>query len=135
MIMHASAVAVDGRGVLIVGASGSGKSTLALALMARGAVLVSDDRTMLHAADGCLHGAAPPALAGLIEARGIGVLYAEHAPAKIVLMVDMAEEEVARLPQAGHRSVLGIALPLVLGAKHEHLADAILQYLKGGRRY
>ena len=35
--LHASAVALDGRGALILGASGSGKSGLALRLMALGA--------------------------------------------------------------------------------------------------
>ena len=35
-ILHATAVAVTGRGLLIRGASGSGKSALALEMMARG---------------------------------------------------------------------------------------------------
>ncbi len=42
--LHASAVAVDGRGCLITGASASGKSTLALEMIALGAELVADDR-------------------------------------------------------------------------------------------
>ncbi len=41
--LHASAVAVDGRAVLLAGDSGLGKSTLAAALMARGYPLLSDD--------------------------------------------------------------------------------------------
>ena len=41
--MHATTVALRGRGLLILGPSGSGKSTLALQLMAVGARLVADD--------------------------------------------------------------------------------------------
>jgi hypothetical protein len=41
--LHASAVAVDGDGILICGGPGAGKSTLAAACVARGADLISDD--------------------------------------------------------------------------------------------
>lgn len=43
--IHASAVRMDGRAVLIAGVSGAGKSTLAAALGARGHVLAADDVT------------------------------------------------------------------------------------------
>ena len=46
--LHASAVALDGRGALLLGASGAGKSGLALRLMALGARLVADDRVLLR---------------------------------------------------------------------------------------
>ena len=51
LILHATAVAVAGRGLLIRGASGSGKSGLALEMMARGAQLVSDDRVIVSDRD------------------------------------------------------------------------------------
>lgn len=41
--IHASAVRIDGRAVLIAGVSGAGKSTLAAALGARGHALIADD--------------------------------------------------------------------------------------------
>jgi hypothetical protein len=41
--LHASAVEVDGRALLLAGNSGLGKSTMAAALMARGYPLLSDD--------------------------------------------------------------------------------------------
>lgn len=41
--IHASAVRIDGRAMLIAGLSGAGKSTLAAALGARGHALVADD--------------------------------------------------------------------------------------------
>lgn len=43
LVLHASAVQVDGRAVAFVGRSGMGKSTLATALCGRGRALVSDD--------------------------------------------------------------------------------------------
>lgn len=42
-VLHASAVAVDGRAIAFVGSSGGGKSTLAAAACAGGAELISDD--------------------------------------------------------------------------------------------
>ncbi len=50
--VHATCVAILGRGVLLLGESGSGKSSLALRLIDRGAMLVGDDRICLHADDG-----------------------------------------------------------------------------------
>ncbi|HEX4303797.1 MAG TPA: HPr kinase/phosphatase C-terminal domain-containing protein [Rhizomicrobium sp.] len=61
-------------GVLLLGDSGMGKSDLALRLIEQGALLVSDDRTDLFVEKGKLHARAPAALAGLIEARGLGIL-------------------------------------------------------------
>ena len=67
--IHASAVALDGQGVLILGPSGAGKSALALQLIGLGAQLVGDDRIALDRVGGDVIASAPAALAGLIEAR------------------------------------------------------------------
>ena len=100
MNLHASCVGIDGRGLLILGASGSGKSSLALDLIALGAVLVSDDRTVLTR-EGCrLLAAPPPARGGLIEARGIGLLRLPHqAPVPVKAMIDLDAAPGARLPE------------------------------------
>lgn len=45
--LHGSAVAIDGRAILIAGPSGAGKSTLAQALVNCGGQLVSDDLSVL----------------------------------------------------------------------------------------
>ena len=42
-LLHASAVAIDGRAIAFVAASGTGKTSLAFALLARGAALLTDD--------------------------------------------------------------------------------------------
>jgi serine kinase of HPr protein (carbohydrate metabolism regulator) len=78
MIRHAGLIAhrVAGtwRGALVEGPSGVGKSDLALRALDQGFVLVADDRTLVFVSGGELYGRAPDALAGLVEARGLGVL-------------------------------------------------------------
>lgn len=72
--IHASCVAIGKHGVLILGDSGAGKSDLALRLIDDGARLVSDDRTELYVSRGMLHARAPKSIAGLLEARGLGIV-------------------------------------------------------------
>ena len=88
-------------GVLLLGDSGMGKSDLALRLIELGALLVSDDRTDLFVENGKLHARAPAALAGLIEARGLGILSLSfQASAEIVLAVQLvAADAVPRMPE------------------------------------
>lgn len=133
-VVHASAVALGARGVLILGPSGSGKSGLALMLMAYGAQLVSDDRVVLSVCDGLPWMSAPDAIGGLIEARGVGLLRADPAPgAWLSLVVDLARTATHRLPPALEISVAGDTIPLVHKMESAHFAASILQYLKAGR--
>jgi len=132
--IHASCVALGGRGVLIMGAAGAGKSALALELMAYGAALVADDRTCLRATPGALIASAPASIAGLIEARGVGILHADTLPeAEVVLAVDMEQVETDRLPPRREISLLGRKVSLLHKAENAHFPAAILQYLKRGR--
>jgi hypothetical protein len=48
MVLHASAVEIDGAAVVILGDAGSGKSTLAAALSALGAGVLADDGVLLR---------------------------------------------------------------------------------------
>lgn len=131
--LHASAVAVGGQGVLILGASGSGKSGLALSLMALGAGLIADDRVDLRRDGGQVIASAPPAIRGKIEARGVGILRAEPAQdSPVALVVIMDEMETDRLPPRRSKNLLGISLPLLHNTGTMHFAPAVLQYLKAG---
>jgi HPr kinase/phosphorylase len=99
--IHGTVVALAGQGVLLRGASGAGKSDLALRLIDGGAQLVADDRVVLTAESGRLWAAPPPALAGMIEARGVGLLMLPYlTTAPLCLVVDLvAPEAVERLPE------------------------------------
>ncbi len=118
--VHASAVLVGPRAVLIRGRSGSGKSRLALALLQAGhdgrlpfARLVADDRTRLEAAHGRLLARPAPELAGLLEVRGAGIRQVPHEPLAVVFLVVDIVDEPPRLPDAADLSVTidGILLP------------------------
>lgn len=134
LTLHASCVAVGDKGVLITGPSGSGKSSLALALMAYGAVLVADDRTVLAMQGDGVLASCPPAIKGMVEARGLGLLHAEMcAQVAIGLVVDLARTEDQRLPPFRTVTLLGRVLPLVLGQTSPHFPAALWHYVKAGR--
>jgi HPr kinase/phosphorylase len=133
--LHASCVAIDGKGVLVYGASGSGKSALALQLMALGATLVADDRTLLRREDDRLIASAPETIAGVIEARGVGLLQAATvSEADVVLAVDMDRTETNRLPPLRYADFLSLSRPVLHCIERSYFPAAILQYLKSGRR-
>jgi HPr kinase/phosphorylase len=133
-IVHASCVAVDGRGMLILGASGSGKSGLALALMGFGADLIADDRVVLTMAEQAIVASAPEPLVGLIEARGIGLLKASPAGSTLVACaVDLDRCEKDRMPVDRKITLLGQSVPLLFKVDAPHFPAALMQYLKGGR--
>ncbi len=134
MLMHASCVAVAGRGLLIIGPSGCGKSALALRLMALGAVLVADDQTDLALEGGRLVARCPPVLLGLVEARGVGLLRADAlGEAEVTLVADLSQAEKDRLPPRRSITLLGKNVDLVLGAGNPHLPASLLCYLQGSR--
>lgn len=133
-VRHASAVVLgETFGVLIEGPSGSGKSSLALELIALGATLVADDRTRLARRDGWPWLFAPERLAGVIEARGFGLITLPHrAAAPLRLVVDLAAAETARLPERHEREVLGARIPCIHRVDAPHFAGSIVALSKGG---
>ena len=110
--------APEDAGVLLLGESGSGKSDLALRLVAMGALLVADDRTLLGVEHGMLVGRAPPSLQGLIEVRGLGILRLPTAPKAPIRLAAILGREAERLPEPEHwplpRGLEGARPPLVL---------------------
>jgi HPr kinase/phosphorylase len=120
---------------MIRGASGAGKSGLALELMARGAMLVADDRTILTRRHDGLILSVPPVLHGMIEARCLGLLNAEVAegvPLAAVLDLDVAETH--RLPPWRRTLLMGVELPLLHKSTSQYFPARLVQYLKTGRR-
>jgi serine kinase of HPr protein (carbohydrate metabolism regulator) len=119
--VHASAVLVGTRAVLIRGPSGAGKSRLAFDLILAGrtgqvptALLVGDDRVHLWASDGQLMVRPAPELAGLIEVRGLGIRRCEFAKEAVLgLVVDLAAPDAERLPPPEKRqtSIHGVRIP------------------------
>jgi serine kinase of HPr protein (carbohydrate metabolism regulator) len=112
--VHATSVAVDGRAVLISGPSGAGKSDLALRLLDRGFTLVSDDRTIVRREGGRLIAAAPSAIAGKLEIRGIGIVEMETISDVPVALIVELTSDIERLPDENReRPLLGVSLPIV----------------------
>lgn len=132
MIRHAGLIArfQDGgwRGVLIEGPSGAGKSDLALRALDQGWSLIADDRTLVWASGGRLWGRAPDRLAGLIEARGLGVIAVpQRAFAPIVLAAQCAPPDaIERVPDAALLTLLDLPIPLITVAAHQASAPAKL---------
>jgi serine kinase of HPr protein (carbohydrate metabolism regulator) len=126
LLLHATAVAIEGRAVLLRGRSGAGKSDLGLRLIDAGAGLVADDQSELRRRADTLIVRAPAALAGLIEVRGIGILrLAALAEAPVALIVDLVPPEtVERLPMPCSETLLGIVVPCIAVAPFEASAAA-----------
>jgi len=107
--LHVSSVAIDGKAVLIEGESGAGKSDLALRLIDRGAVLVSDDYTLLQRSGGALIASAPDTIVGQIEVRGLGIIPVEHIDRAPVALFVRLTDAPERMPQPDEvRRVAGV---------------------------
>lgn len=141
--IHACAVLVGARALLIRGPGGSGKSRLTLALIenardrpGRFARLVSDDRVHVEARHGRLVVRAPQALRGLIEVRGLGIRrLPSEASAVVGLVIDLAAADFARLPEtaAAETEILGVRLARLAVAPGENPLPAIRAFLNTER--
>jgi serine kinase of HPr protein (carbohydrate metabolism regulator) len=119
--IHASAVLLGPRAILIRGPAGSGKSHLVLqALVAAQsglfefARLVADDRVELAGVYGRLVARPAAELAGLLEVRGLGIQRLAYEPMAVVGYVcDLADPRAQRMPDRldATATVEGVTLP------------------------
>jgi HPr kinase/phosphorylase len=129
VLQRGSAVAVGGRGALILGASGSGKSGLVLRMMALGARLVADDQVRLSVRGGALVATPPARIAGLVEARGVGLIRVEPVSGvPLALAADLDRSPAARLPHWDKFTCAEVQIPLISACGVPNL-DAILMVL------
>jgi hypothetical protein len=137
--VHATAVLVGSRALLIRGPAGAGKSRLALQLLQFAgtpalpfARLVGDDRVHLAAANGRLLVRPAAPLQGMIEVRGLGLRRMPFEPVAVVgRVVDLGDTQAQRLPDAAVAGVSleGIALPRLAVAPHDEPLPAVLAFL------
>ena len=89
---------------------------LALRLIEAGGRLVADDQTHLARRGRSLVATPPPALAGMIEARGVGIVRLQRnqllAQARVALLVDLVPpERIERLPEPQTETLIEITVP------------------------
>ena len=136
--MHATALILGTRGIIVSGSSGVGKTSLALHLVerftagGRFARLVSDDQVFLENRNGRLVCHAPAAIAGLVEVRGYGPTpVATERSCVVDLFVRLAEGAAPRLPERAFGTIEGCRIDaLTLAARDAPgAANAILAHL------
>lgn len=131
-MLHASSVAIGGRGVLIEGRSGEGKSDLALRLIDRGATLIADDQTICRRESGTLLACVPPTIAGKIEVRGVGIVAMPHQDRVPVALLIVILDHPPRLPEENRtRRIAGIDVPVLALAALEPSAPIKVELALG----
>jgi len=126
MRLHASCAARPGPdgpdAVLILGPPGAGKSDFLLQLIQTGFILVADDQVLIE------HGtaAAPAALAGLLEVRGLGIFRLTYLPAAPLRLAIRLGIPAARLPEPETHPETGLPLVTIDPAAPSAAARAAL---------
>jgi HPr kinase/phosphorylase len=138
--IHASAVLVGAKAVLIRGPSGSGKSRLAWNLVqarAHGdlpfARLVADDRAYVEVHGSRLLVRPAPQLAGMIEVHGLGIRRLTYEPiATIGWIIDLASPDGGRMPgkAAQETAIAGITIPRLSVAPGMAALPLVLAWLR-----
>jgi serine kinase of HPr protein (carbohydrate metabolism regulator) len=107
-MIHATAVAINNQGIIIVGPSGSGKSDLAIRLIDRGARLVSDDQVLTSRQEDFVILNAPASIAGKIELYSVGIF-------DIPFVSDVRLDMIVQLTDDAERYPMDVQLELLLG--------------------
>jgi serine kinase of HPr protein (carbohydrate metabolism regulator) len=142
--IHASAVLIGPKAALIRGPEGAGKSQLVWDLLQAAAQstefgalpfarLVADDRAYVEVRAGRLLVRPAPALAGLIEIRGLGIRRLAFEPvAAVGLVIDLGAADAERhpAPGAGQTTVAGITLSRLAVAPGIPALAVLLAFLK-----
>lgn len=119
---------------MILGQSRAGKSGLALELMALGADLVGDDAVELSREKGRIILRRPKNIAGIIEARQVGLLSVPSIEqAGLAIVVDMDQYANERLPKLRFHAILGVDIPLIYGKETPNLGAVLWCLLGEGR--
>jgi serine kinase of HPr protein (carbohydrate metabolism regulator) len=137
--IHATAVLIGARAVLIRGPSGAGKSSLAWELIQMSSTgvlpfarLIGDDRVHVEAENGRLLVRPAAALAGLLEIRGLGIRRLPYDAVGVVTpVVDLSAADAARLPaiETGQTEVSGVILPRLAVAAGGRALPILLAWL------
>jgi HPr kinase/phosphorylase len=127
--IHATAISIDGHGVLLMGRSGSGKSDLALRMIDRGAVLISDDRVIVLEVAGIPVLQAAQNIAGLIEIRGVAIASVPFVTGVTLrLIVDLDADAPRYCDGPAKLQIAGFAIPKYAIAAFESSAPLKLEY-------
>ena len=130
--LHATAVSIDGRGLLIIGPAGAGKSSLAAQMIVAGAGLIADDLVMLRRHGGDLHLARPTDATASLELRGIGPSPVRPAmPVRCAGAVLLAPS-LHRLPEPEIWTLLGTDLPLIRHPPTPDLYAKLIIWIRAG---
>lgn len=113
-IVHATAVAIDGRGILLLGPSGSGKSEMALRLIDRGAILVSDDAVAIDTVGDMPVVTSVQNIKGKLEIRGIGICEMQSLDSAPLRMIVELVDAVDRMPVSTlTQTICGYMIPSI----------------------
>ena len=133
--LHACAIAIGGKGILITGPSGSGKTSLAFGLMERchrenlEAVFIADDQVLARRNGASLVAETPPAIAGKAELHGFGIIDVEHQSSAVIhLIVRLVDADaIERYPEPSFEQIEQVSIPRIdVPRQHEENAARIV---------